>query len=572
MFRVAAVYLVVGFVIIQVAEITYPALQLPDWALTLTVVLTGLGFPIAIVLAWAFELTPEGMKREAPPPDSVGAASGPGAAAATASPAAPGSPSIHVPSPSAASAVLPPPVIPDGEPPEKIESIAVLPFADLSPDQDQEYFVDGMTEAITSKLARVPGLRVISRTSAMRYRRSDAPLPQIARELNVQAIVEGSVLRAGNRVRIVAQLIGAATDEHLWAESYEGELDDVLKLQSEVAVAAAREIKSTLSADEEKTLTGGRKVEVESYKFYLKGRHAWSRRTREGFEKALEAFGKAIERDPSNALAYSGLADTYVVMMFYQYLTGREALPPAKMAAQRAIELDANLPEAHASLAWAKLWERDFAGSEASFLRAIEINPNHANTRHWYANLLVFTGRKDEAIAEMRKAAELDPLSAPISNSMGWVLYVVGETDAAIRQLEETLELEPTFSNSHLLLSLCWLEKGDTKRALRHMRRAGELDPENHEIPTFLAYVLARAGRQEEAREALAEGKERKIMPARIAIVHGALGEIDKAIGWLERAYVEHPESLLNLKLYPWYDPLRDDPRFQDLLERVGLG
>ena len=455
--------------------------------------------------------------------------------------------------------------------PRRIESIAVLPFADLSPERDQEYFVDGMTDALISKLARVSGLRVISRTSVMRFRRTERPLPEIANELRVQALVEGSVLRVGNRVRIVAQLIDGATDDHLWAESYEGDLSDVLALQSDVAVAAAREIKTTLSPNDEANLSVHRQVDPEAYTLYLKGRHAWNRRTREGFDVAEECFKAAIERDPSSALAYSGLADTHVVRMFYQYVYAREALPKAKAAAEKAIELDDRLAGAHASLAWALLWEWDFQGSERSFQRALELNPNHANARHWYANLLVFSGRKEEAVAEMRRAVNLDPLSAPISNSLGWVLYVTGEYDAAIEQLRLTLTLEPSFSNSHLLLSLTWLEKGEAERALQSVERALELDPENLELPTFHAYVLARAGQKEQAISTLEAARRRREMPARIAIVHAALGDRDAAFEWLERAYQEHRETLLNIKLYPWFDPLRSDTRFQVLLERLGF-
>jgi TolB-like protein/Tfp pilus assembly protein PilF len=456
--------------------------------------------------------------------------------------------------------------------PRRIESIAVLPFVDLSPERDQEYFVDGMTDALISKLARVSGLRVISRTSVMRFRRTERPLPEIANELRVQALVEGSALRVGNRVRIVAQLIDAATDDHLWAESYEGDLSDILALQSDVAVAAAREIKTTLSPDDEANLSVHRQVDPEAYTLYLKGRHAWNRRTREGFDVAEECFKAAIERDPGSALAYSGLADTYVVQMFYQYMHAREVLPKAKAAAEKAIELDDRLAEAHASLAWALLWEWDFQGSEHSFERALELDPNnYANARHWYANLLVFSGRKEEAVAEMRRAVNLDPLSAPISNSLGWVLYVIGEYDAGIEQLKLTLTLDPSFSNCHLLLSLAWLEKGEVERALQSVERALELDPENLELPTFHAYVLARAGQKEQALSTLEAARERREMPARIAIVYAALGDRDAAFEWLERAYQEHRETLLNLKLYPWFDPLRSDTRFRVLLERLGF-
>jgi serine/threonine-protein kinase len=449
-------------------------------------------------------------------------------------------------------------------------AIAVLPFTGMGSASDQDYFVDGMTEALTSRLARLKELRVISRTSAMQFRNPQVSLPEIARRLGVTAVVEGAVLRAGERVRIHANLIDAATDRSLWSGTYERDITDVLALQSEVALAAAREIVTTLSQEPEQEQADAA-VDPESYRLYLKGRYAANKTSRQGLETAVDFFRGAIDRDPTNALAYSGLADTYTVLLFTHSWPPAEALPLAKAAAQTALRLDTTLAEAHASLGWALVLERDWEAAEPCFRRSLELNPSYSEAHHRYAQLLIYSGRLEEAHAQLRLAIDLDPLSVPISNSLGWMHYVRRDYAAAQAQLEKTLRLEPGFTNAHLILGLTLAERGDFDRGLASIARGTSLEPGNVELRLFDAYVRARAGRLDEARAVLAESAERSAIPAEVAIVHAALGEIDAAFEWLERAVSDAPYTLLNLKLYPWYDPLRADPRFAGLLKRMRL-
>jgi serine/threonine-protein kinase len=449
-------------------------------------------------------------------------------------------------------------------------AIAVLPFTAMGTAHDQDYFVDGITEALTSRLARLKELRVISRTSAMQFRNPQVSLPEIARRLGVDAVVEGAVLRAGERVRIHANLIDAATDRSLWSGTYERDMTDVLALQSDVALAAAREIVTTLSQEPEEEQADAA-VDPESYRLYLKGRYAANKATRQGLETAVQYFRAAIDRDPTNALAYSGLGDTYTVLLFTHLLPPTEALPLAKAAAQTAIRLDNTVAEAHASLGWALVLERDWDAAEPCFLRSLELNPSYSEAHHRYAQLLIYSGRLKEAQAQLQLAVELDPLSVPITNSVGWLHYVRRDYAAAEAQLRKTLRLEPAFVNAHLILGLTLAEMGDLDGALASLGRAMSLEPENLELRLFDAFVRAKAGRRDEAKSALAAADERSAIPAEVAIVHAALGEIDAAFEWLERAVTDAPYTLLNLKLYSWYDPLRTDPRFAGLLKRMRL-
>ena len=533
-FRVVASYAVVAFIILQVFELVFPALTamgVPDWAYNVIVGIVIVGFPVTALLSWIFEWTPQGLRTE-------------------------------VPADIAALEAL-------GKTP--IDSIAVLPFMDNSPQRDQEYFVDGLTDALIGKLARIEGLRVISRTSVMRFRNSQMSAPEIALQLRVRALVEGSVIRIGDQVHIEAQLIDAANDSHLWADSYDGEVADILALQSEVALTAAQAIRETLSAKDKQSLEATPDIDPEVYNLYLKGLHAWNRCTLESLQAAEKYFKAAINLDADCALAHSGLADTYSVMMFYNYLGGKQALDLVRQHAKRAIELEDDLAEAHCSLAWAYLWEWQFRKSEHHFLRALELNPNYANARHWYANLLCFKGQGSQSIEQMRAAVEVDPLSAQIANSLGWTFYVLRKYGKSVDQLQKTLELDPEFANAYLLLGLNYIEQGDGTKALAHIDRAIELDPGQPEYELFKAYAQARLGQAEAARQTLARASAEVDILARSAIVHIALGDKERALDYLDQAMDEQPWTVLNLKLYSWYDPLRDEPRFKALIERLGL-
>jgi TolB-like protein/Tfp pilus assembly protein PilF len=458
----------------------------------------------------------------------------------------------------------------------QIQSLVVLPLENLSGDPEQEYFADGMTDALISDLAKISALRVISRTSAMRYKGTDKPVPQIARELNVDAIVGGSVLRAGSRVRISAQLIRAASDRHIWSDSYERELRDILALQSEVARAIAGEVRVKLTPQERVRLASTRQVNPEAYEAYVKGRYHWNKRTEEGFYKALEYFQQAIEDAPTYARAYAGLADSYSLLAEWGLRPPQEVFPKAKAAALKALELDETLAEAHASLAYVREYhDWDFSGAEREYERAIELNPGYATAHQWYALALLETGRVDEAAAEIARARELDPLSLIINVCVGLVQHAACQYDRAIEEYHKVLELDPDFAFAHLALAWAHEQKGRYEPAIAELRRALTLSDGAPQYLACLGRTYALAGMDEEARKMLDElnglSERRYVSPINFAYVYTALRDEDEAFEWLEQAYEQRDDGLLDLKMDPFYDPLRDDPRFDDLLRRIGL-
>ncbi len=460
--------------------------------------------------------------------------------------------------------------------PGNIQALAVLPLEDLSGDSAHGYFADGMTEALITDLAKIKALRVISRTSAMQYKGVHRPLPQIARELNVDAVVEGSVLRSGNRVRITAQLIHAATDQHLWAESYERDFRDVLALQSEVARAIASEIRVKLTPQDKARLRRVGSVDPEAYQLYLKGRFYWNKRTAAGLKKGIEYFHQAIDLDPNYALAYAGIADCYSLLGWdlFGAFPPRDALSIAKAAAIKAVELDDSLAEAHNSLAWTKLaFDWDWSGAESEFTRAIELNPGYAVAHHWYAECLVGMGRYDKALAEIRRAQELDPLSQIISSVVGWILYFERRYDLAITQFRKALELDPNFWVAYWTLGRTYEDKGMFAEAEAEIQKAIELSARTPFSLAALGHVYAVSGRRAEAQQALRElkdlSKQRYVPPFSVATIHAGLDEKDQAFQWLERACEERSGWLIWVKADPTCDPLRFDARFQDLLRRM---
>jgi serine/threonine-protein kinase len=451
----------------------------------------------------------------------------------------------------------------------QIQSLAVLPLKNLTSDPEQEYFVQGMHEALTTELSKISGLRVISRSSAMRYKERDKSLPEIARQLNVDALVEGSVLRAGERVRVTAQLIAAQPERHLWADAYDRELRDILLLTSEVARTIADKIKVKLTSAEQARLALARPVNPAAYEFYLKGRYHWNKRTPEGFQKAAEHFQQAIELDPSFALAYAGLADNWLVQPSWDILSPREAYPRAKAAAERALGIDASLAEPYAALGgirWMYQW--DWEGAEQGYRRALELNPNYATAHHWYAWSLATSGRHNESIAEMKRAQELDPLSLIITVDLGRMYYLARHYDEAKEAIRKALEMEPNFAAAHIVLGLVHLATGRAQEAVAAFRDQGDL--RDH-----LAQAYALAGNREEARRLLEqlekESKERYVPATSMAVIYGRLGEKDRAFEWLEKSLEQRAWMAAQMKVEPRFDPLRDDPRFHDLMRRIGL-
>jgi len=460
--------------------------------------------------------------------------------------------------------------------PTGIRSIAVLPLDNLSGDASQNYFADGMTDELITDLAQISALRVISRTSVMVYKGARKPLPQIARELNVDAVVEGTVLHSGDQVRITAQLIEASTDKHLWSQSYEGELRDTLALQNRVASAIADQIRISLTPQEKAALKNVRVVNPEAYESYLKGRYFWNKRTADGLKAALAYFNQAIEEDPKYAQAYSGLADTYALLGDWQYavMTPKEAFPKAKAAAIRALELDSTLGEAHNSLAFVLDgfdWDFDSAGKE--FQRAIELNPGYATSHHWYAWHLSLLGRFDEAIAEMKKAENLDPLSLIINADLAELLVLAHHYDESIAQSRKTVEMDPNFALAHNQLAQAYLQKHMYDEAVAELKKAAQLSGDSPTCIANLARAYVASGRRSEAEKLLGDLKKRSNATysnaPEIAMIYVSLGDTDQAMNWLEKGYEErfNPGVLLR----PGFDPLRSGSRFQNLLRRIGL-
>jgi TolB-like protein/DNA-binding winged helix-turn-helix (wHTH) protein/Flp pilus assembly protein TadD len=460
--------------------------------------------------------------------------------------------------------------------PTGIRSIAVLPLENLSGDASQNYFADGMTDELITDLAQISALRVISRTSVMVYKGARKSLPQIARELNVDAVVEGTVLRSGDQVRITAQLIEASTDKHLWSQSYEGELRDTLALQNRVASAIADQIRINLTPQEQAALKNVRVVNPEAYESYLKGRYFWNKRTADGLKVALAYFNQAIEEDPKYAQAYSGLTDTYALLGDWQYavMTPKEAFPKAKAAAIKALELDSMLGEAHNSLAFVLDgfdWDFDSAGKE--FRRAIELSPGYATAHHWYAWHLSLLGRYDEAIAEMRKAENLDPLSLIINADLAELLVLAHSYDESIRQSRKTIEMDPNFALAHNQLAQAYLQKHMYDEAVAELQKAVQLSGDSPTCIANLARAYVASGNRSEAVKLLGDLKKRSNPSysnvSEIAMIYASLGNTDQAMNWLEKGYEErfNPGVLLR----PGFDPLRSDSRFQNLAHRIGL-
>jgi TolB-like protein/predicted Ser/Thr protein kinase len=461
---------------------------------------------------------------------------------------------------------------------EAIDSIAVLPLDNISQDPEQDYFVDGMTEALIANLARIGALKVISRTSVMRYKDTDKSLPEIARDLDVDAIVEGSVIRADGRVRITAQLIEARTDKHLWANSYDRDLRDILALQSEVAGAIASEIEVSVAPDERSRHRKGVVVDPAAHEAYLKGRYHWNKRTKDGIERSIEYFEEAIRIDPDFALAHAGLADAYIVLADWGYILPREGYAKGKEIALRALELDENLGEAHASYAAAlKLLDYRWEDSEREFRRALELNPNYATVYQWYAELLNHLGRFDEAIVMNERALELDPLSLIINAVHAYILHNAGRYGEAIEQSERTLELDPCFLLSHTVMQMSYQARGMYEEALGPIKKSMECIGIDADTIRILEDTFESGGQDALNRLFIDTGTGMYYsegiynLPYYIATTYAALGETDSAFAYLEQIFEIGSMHICEMGFDKQLDPLRSDPRFTEMLRRIGL-
>jgi len=460
--------------------------------------------------------------------------------------------------------------------PDRSTSLIVLPLENLSGDKEQDYFADGMTDELIANLAKIRSLRVISRSTAMAYKGTRKPLSEIARELNVDAVVEGTVLRAGNRVRITAELVRVSTDRHLWADTYESQLGDVLALQNRVSSAIVDEIRINLTPEEKDRLAKTPAVSPEAYENYLKGRYYWNKRSDEGLTKAIGYYEQATHKDPQYALAYAGLADSYGIIgaTIFGSMPAREAAPKAKAAALRALEIDPTLAEAANSLATVKFnYDWDWAGAADGFKRAIELNPAYPTAYQRYSLYLVAMGRFQESFDQITKARALDPLSISINTSLGWRLYLARQYDRSIEQLRNTLEMDPTYELPHLLLGRAYQQKGDFARAIPEFQKAVELSHNTPLMVSALARANALSGNREQAEKLLAElmakSKREYVSPFYIAMINAGLGRTVLAMDWLEKAYNDRSNGLVFLKVDPELDSLRTNARFLELQRKL---
>jgi TolB-like protein/Flp pilus assembly protein TadD len=568
-YKVAVAYAVVGWLLVQVTTQVFPIFEIPNWALRLIVLAIIIGFPIALVLAWAFEATPEGIKRTELA-DAMSPAAGEKKHAWIYIVAICGAISVAliflgrytVSNKISASA-------------NDIsnKSIAVLPFESLSEDKSNAYFAEGVQDEILTRLAKVADLKVISRTSTQRFKSAPSDLREIAKQLGVIHIVEGSVQKSNDQVRVNVQLINALTDAHLWADTYDRKLTDIFSVESEIAKTIADTLQAKLTGSEKVAMSKKPTANPQAYELYLKGRLFWNRRTSADLQKSVEYYQQAIAKDPDYALAYAGLADAYVLYPDYGVGTPAEFYPKAKETATKALALDSMLGEPHAALGSVYAnFDRDLAKSFEEFERSIQLNPNYATAHQWFDTTLLAMGQVDRAIAESRKANELDPLSLIVNADLAFVYLYARRFDDAVAQSRKTLEIDPNFHVVRGYLGEALQFKNQLAEALSEFRAAAAAtdEPYSHAL---LGQACARAGLNDEAQKILAQLEEQShtkfVTGWALAVVRLALGDKDGAIAALQTAFDQHAAEILALQYDPLFDDLHGDPRFEALLQRL---
>jgi TolB-like protein/Tfp pilus assembly protein PilF len=457
--------------------------------------------------------------------------------------------------------------------PEK--SIAVLPFENLSGNPENAYFTDGIQEEILMRLAKIADLKVVSRTSTVRYKRSPGSLREIATQLGVANVLEGSVQRTADRVHVNVQLIKAVSDAHLWAEAYDRKLTDIFAVESEIAKTIADTLQAKLSGSEQRAIVARPTENTEAHQLYLKGRYFWNRRTAENLKKSINYFNQAIAADPNYALAYVGLADCYGLLEEYAGTPSSETLPKARAAALRALQIDSSLSEAHTSLGLINGYLWQFGDAEKEYKRGIELNPNYPTAHHWYSVYLQFSGRLDEAMAEAKRAQQLDPLSPVISDNVVIGDILKSDLTAGIDQCKKIIELDPNYPRAHSHLGWTYLKQGREQEAMAELQKAVEVSGRGSQELGYLGYAYGALAKRAEAMVVLKELQERyakKESPALyVAAVYAGLGDKDQAFAWLERDFQARVGLLNIITIRPNYDTLRSDPRYTDLLRRIGL-
>ncbi|HWY49845.1 MAG TPA: tetratricopeptide repeat protein, partial [Chthoniobacterales bacterium] len=537
-YKVAVAYAVVAWLTIQAASIFLPAFNAPQWAMQIIILILVIGFPIALAFSWAFEITPEGIKLESEiePNKSIARRTGRKIVAVTTALAVVAAGLFVyqlVRSRSSTPASAPSAIITS-------KSIAILPFDNLSDDKSNAYFTEGVQDEILTRLAKVADLKVIARTSTQRFKSAPENLPDIARQLGVANILEGSVQKVGDQVRVNVQLISAMTNAHLWADIYDRKLTDIFAVESDIAKSIADTLRAKLSSSAEHVLASRPTENPEAHELYLKGRYFWNRRTGANLQKAAEYFEQAIAKDPKYALAYSGLADCHVLLPAYADLGSnpRDELPKALEAAQKAVELDDTLAEAHTSLARALASNLQLSAAMSEFKRAIELNPSYATAHQWFGECLQSEGRVEEALAELKRAQELDPLSLIINSVLGFAFDTVGKSDEAITQLRKTIEMDPNFANGHGMLGNVLEHRGQLKEALIEYEKCSGSDPIDLANLTAAYFLADRKQEAQQLWDKLKSLSERQYVPAySMAIVQLAFGSKDEAIRLLEKSY-----------------------------------
>jgi TolB-like protein/Flp pilus assembly protein TadD len=456
----------------------------------------------------------------------------------------------------------------------ELSSVAVLPFSDLSPQKDQDYFCDGITEELTNALAKIEGLRVVSRTSAFQFKGKVSDIRKIGEQLNVGTLLEGSVRRAGNKLRITAQLVKVSDGYHLWSGTYNRETEDVFAIQEEISRAIVNALEVRLVAGPGRPLVEGHTENLRAYNLYLQGRYHWNKRTETGTRKGIEYFEQAIAEQPNYAAAHAGLADSYALLA--SVARPKDVMPKAKAAALKTLEIDNTFAQAHASLAFVlSFYDWDWPAAEREYQRAIELNPGNATAHQWYSGYLRAVGRMDQAFNEMKRAQELDPLSLAAGRDMGRLFRSMRQYDRAIEQYRKVLELDPNFPSAYMHLGMAYEEKRMYKEAVAAFEKARSLGGANSLILGSLGHGYAVSGNRPGAERLLEELRDLSMRgyasPISRVLIYIGLGERDRAFEWLDRAYEEHDPWLAWLKADPIFDSLRADPRFDILLKKLGL-
>jgi len=568
-YKVAIAYAVVAWLLIQVATQVFPFFEIPNWGVRLIVLFIVIGFPIALIIAWAFELTSEGLKRTEVA-DELPKQSARGRAWIYVIVIA-GAISVSLfflgrytaPNKQGGLAELPG------------KSLAVLPFTNLSGNPENAYFAAGIQDEIVTRLAKVTELKVISCTSTKRFKSAPDDLPAIAKELGVANIMEGSVQRSADAVRVNVQLIKAENDAHLWADTFDRKLTDIFKIETEIAKTVAETLQAKLSGSEQHAIATRPTENTEAYELYLKGRFFWDKRTGENLKKSIDYFNQATAADPNYALAYVGLADCYLLLEDYVGAPANETYPKAKAFAERALQLDSSLAEAHTSLAYVytNLWQWEQA--EEEFKGAIKLNANYSTAHHWYSLYLLDLGRIDEAMAEIKRAHELDPLSLIIATTLNYAYFAKGDVNSSIAQCKRVIDLDPNFPRAHEYLGLGYLTQGRYPEAIVEIHKAVELSGRDRRPLRDLGYGYAASGKRAEALTVLKEiegnYEKHEAIGQDFAAVYAGLGEKDQAFAWLEKDFQARSGLLAWSRWTPPFDSLRSDSRFADLLRRMGL-